>query len=97
MKVLYCFPSLFILGIEILHLRILELLNFMFQLDIRHYVATLLHPRYRQLRGCTKSEREQTYKYIHKRMNQVIKDNEQQQQQDCRPPQKKPKIQQSIL
>ncbi|CAF2454362.1 unnamed protein product [Rotaria sp. Silwood2] len=31
----------------------------MFKLDVRHYVATLMHPRYRQLKGCTRDEREQ--------------------------------------
>ncbi|CAF4618940.1 unnamed protein product [Rotaria socialis] len=66
-------------GIEILRLRILDLLNVMFTLDIHHYVATLLHPKYRQLKGCTSNEREQAYKYIRKHIHTTVKQNEQQQ------------------
>ncbi|CAF4902987.1 unnamed protein product, partial [Rotaria socialis] len=43
---------------------------------------------------CTKDEHEQTYKYIRKRMSEIIKVN---QEKDIQPPQKKIKIQQSFL
>ena len=85
------------IGIKILRLRLLELFNIMFKLDIRHYTATLLHPRYRQLRDCTKNEREQTYAYIRKCMNDIMKQNKKREQQDLEPPQKKVKFQQSFL
>lgn len=44
----------------------------MFELDVRYYVASLLHPKYRQLKGCSKNERERVYKYIRKRMSEII-------------------------
>ena len=42
-----------------------------FQLDIRHYPATILHPRYRQLRGTSNSEREQCYLYIRQQLKKI--------------------------
>ncbi|CAF1043629.1 unnamed protein product [Adineta ricciae] len=84
-------------GIQILRLRILELLNMMFELDVRHYASTLLHPRYRKLKDCTKTEREQTYTYIRKCMKEIEKEDKKKQQQDREPPQKKRKLAQSFL
>ncbi|CAF4557748.1 unnamed protein product [Rotaria socialis] len=81
-------------GMKILRMRILALLNLTFELDIRHYCATLLHARYRQLKRCTKDKHDQTYKYIRKRMSEIIKVN---QEKDIQPPQKKIKSQQSFL
>lgn len=44
----------------------------MFELDVRHYAATLLHPRYRQLRGITSGEREKCYSYIRQRLKVIF-------------------------
>lgn len=87
----------FISGIQILRLRILELFNIMFELDVRHYASTLLHPRYRKLKDCTKTEREQTYSYIRKCMKELEREDKKKQQQDREPPQKKRKHIQSFL
>ena len=43
----------------------------MFQLDIRHYTATILYPRYRQLRQVSTSEREQCYFYIRQQLKEI--------------------------
>ena len=40
----------------------------MFELDIRHYCATLLHPDYRTLRGCTNDEKVACHQYIRERL-----------------------------
>ena len=62
----------------------MELFNSMFELEIRHYVATLMHPCYRQLKGCMNAERQETYKYICKRMHEITK--MEKEQQSCEPP-----------
>jgi hypothetical protein len=71
----------------------------MFELDLRHYCATLLHPLYRQLKGCTNAERDETHIYVRDEMTRIInKSKQQQQQQDDESPQaKKQKVQYSIL
>ncbi|CAF4192312.1 unnamed protein product, partial [Rotaria sp. Silwood2] len=51
-------------GLRILLIHLLELFDLMFILDLRHYTATLLHPRYRQLKGCSNAERDEVYSYI---------------------------------
>ncbi|CAF3331770.1 unnamed protein product [Rotaria sp. Silwood2] len=51
-------------GLRILRIHLLELFDLMFILDLRHYTATLLHPRYRQLKGCSNAERDEVYSYI---------------------------------
>ena len=43
----------------------------MFTLDIRHYCSTLLHPKYRSLKGCTEYERSQCHKYIREQLNMI--------------------------
>ena len=43
--------------------------NEMFNLDIRHYCGTLLHPKYRSLKGCSEHDRSQCYKYIREQLN----------------------------
>ena len=43
----------------------------MFQLDIQHYTATILHPRYHQLRGISNSDREQCYLYIRQQRKKI--------------------------
>ncbi|CAF2132255.1 unnamed protein product [Rotaria magnacalcarata] len=60
-------------GVKILRERTLELLNLMFELDIRHYASTMLHPKYRQLKGCSKQEKDQTCKYIREEMIKIIR------------------------
>ena len=44
----------------------------MFELDLRHYTATLLHPRHRQLKGCSNIEREQVHCYIPEEMKRIF-------------------------
>lgn len=72
----------------------------MFELDSRHYCAALLHPRYRQLKGCTNIEREETHRYVRARMARIINRSKQQQQKtsdDIQPQAKKQKFQHFIL
>ena len=45
------------------------LFNEMFTLDVRHYCSTLLHPKYRSLKGCNENERSQCHKYIREQLN----------------------------
>ncbi|CAF1479470.1 unnamed protein product [Adineta steineri] len=60
-------------GLRIIRERIVELFDSMFQLDVRHVVATtMLHPKYRQLRGCSQGERNQACEYIREEMNKII-------------------------
>jgi hypothetical protein len=40
----------------------------MVDLDIRHYCATLLHPDYRCLKGCTNDERVECYNYVREQL-----------------------------
>ncbi|CAF2911354.1 unnamed protein product [Rotaria sp. Silwood2] len=50
-------------GVSYIRQRILTLLHDMIDLDIRHYCATLLHPDYRSLKGCTNDERVECHNY----------------------------------
>jgi hypothetical protein len=43
----------------------------MITLDVRHYCATLLHPKYRLLKICTENERVQCHKYIREQLNLI--------------------------
>ncbi|CAF1438083.1 unnamed protein product [Didymodactylos carnosus] len=52
--------------------RLYQLLNSMFILDIRHYAATLLNPRFKQLRKCSKGERLNCHKFIREEMAIII-------------------------
>jgi hypothetical protein len=45
----------------------------MVDLDIRHYCATLLHPDYRSLKGCTNEERIECYAYVREQLELVEK------------------------
>ena len=45
-----------VFGINFFWNRIHGLSDDMFILDIRHYVATMLHPKYRSLRMCSEAE-----------------------------------------
>ncbi|CAF1155607.1 unnamed protein product [Adineta steineri] len=83
-------------GFKILRLRVLELFNLMFELDLRHYTATLLHPCYRQLRGCSNSERDEVHLYVREEMKRILYHSNQQ-QQDVSPEIKKRKVQISFL
>ena len=75
----------------------------MFELDLRHYCAALLHPRYRQLKGCTSVERDEAHRYIRARMTRIMNRSKQQQQQqqqkndDVQPQAKKQKFQHFLL
>lgn len=40
-------------------------------LDVRHYCATLLHPKYRLLTNCTENERAQCHKYIREQLTLI--------------------------
>ena len=67
----------------------------MFELDLRHYTATLLHPCHRQLKGCSNIEREQMYCYVREEMKRIVS---QLNQQDVASPKiKRNKVQASIL
>jgi hypothetical protein len=46
----------------------------MIDLDIRHYCASLLHPDYRTLRGCSNDERLACHNYIRKQMKLIGKE-----------------------
>ena len=43
----------------------------MITLDVRHYCATLLHPKYRLLNNCSENERVQCHKYIREQLNLI--------------------------
>ncbi|CAF3725917.1 unnamed protein product [Rotaria sp. Silwood1] len=58
-------------GINFFWNRIRCLLNEMFTLDIRHYVATALHPKYRSLTLCSSKERCEYYEYIRKQIKLI--------------------------
>ena len=66
------------LGLRVLRLRVLELFNIMFELDLRHNAATLLHPCYRRLKGCSTVERDQVYNYVREEMKKIVFDSKQQ-------------------
>ncbi|CAF1358132.1 unnamed protein product [Adineta ricciae] len=55
-------------GITWFRERILDLLNDLLILDVRHYCATMLHPKYRSLRGCSNEERFQCQQYIRQQL-----------------------------
>ncbi|CAF1483516.1 unnamed protein product [Adineta steineri] len=84
-------------GLRIIRERIVELLDLMFQLDVRHVVATMLHPKYRQLRGCSQDERNQACQYIREEMNKIIQSDRFNDPRTTEPIKKKQKIEKSIL
>jgi hypothetical protein len=45
----------------------------MVDLDIRHYCATLLHPDYRSLKGCTNDERVECHNYVREQLKLIEK------------------------
>ena len=59
------------LGINFSWNKIRFLLNEMFTLDIRHYVATTLHPKYRSLTFCSSKERAECYNYFRKQLKLI--------------------------
>ncbi len=69
----------------------------MFELDIRHFAATMLHPKYRQLKGCSREERDQTCQYIREEMTKIIKHDKSSSSISIEPIKKKQKTEQSIL
>ncbi|CAF2710518.1 unnamed protein product [Rotaria sp. Silwood2] len=77
-------------GINFFWNRIRCLLNEMFTLDIRHYAATALHPKYRSLTLCSSKERSECYEYIRKQLKLInTESNELNQRQTDKPAQKK--------
>ncbi|CAF1401882.1 unnamed protein product [Adineta ricciae] len=58
-------------GIKFFLNRIRGLLDEMFELDIRHYSATLLHPKYRSVKACTWTERAECHKYVRQQMQLI--------------------------
>jgi hypothetical protein len=46
----------------------------MIDLDIRHYCATLLHPDYRSLKGCTNDERVECHNYVREQLKLIEKE-----------------------
>jgi len=69
----------------------------MFELDLRHYTATLLHPRYRQLKGVSNAEREQVYSYVREEMKRIIYESKQEDVVHVLPERKKRKLETSFL
>ena len=69
----------------------------MFELDLRHYAATMMHPKYRQLKGCSKNEREQTCKFIRAEMVKMVKKDQYNNSSAAEPASKNQKKDQSIL
>ncbi|CAF4962871.1 unnamed protein product [Rotaria sp. Silwood1] len=51
-------------GIKWFRERLLLLIDELFNLDVRHYCATMLHPKYKLLKSCTIEERSQCHQYI---------------------------------
>ena len=62
------------LRVSYIRQRILALLHDMVDLDIRHYCATLLHPDYRSLKGCTNGERIECRSYVREQMKLIEKE-----------------------
>ncbi|CAF4186354.1 unnamed protein product, partial [Rotaria sordida] len=58
-------------GVKFFLNRMRNLLNEMLVLDVRHYVATALHAKYRSLKSCTFIERSQCYYYIRQRLQLI--------------------------
>ncbi|CAF2091379.1 unnamed protein product [Rotaria magnacalcarata] len=55
-------------GIQYIRERSLILLSNMLDLDHRYYCATILHPDYRTLRGCSTEEKVACYRYIREQL-----------------------------
>jgi hypothetical protein len=82
----------FFSGISWFRERLLLLLKDMFVLDIRHVVATLLHPRYRSLKKIPDHIKNQCYRYVRRQVKQLrdaAEIEEQVQQKPSEPPSKK--------
>ncbi|UJR29925.1 hypothetical protein I4U23_017472 [Adineta vaga] len=58
-------------GIKFFLNRMRGLLDEMFELDIRHYAATLLNPKYRSLKACSYTERAECYRYVRQQMQLI--------------------------
>ncbi|CAF3790302.1 unnamed protein product [Rotaria magnacalcarata] len=84
-------------GLCILRERTLQLLNLMFELDVRHFVATMLHPKYRQLRDCSKEERNQASQYTRDQMSKIIRHDRSNDSCIIEPKTKRQKSEKSIL
>jgi hypothetical protein len=89
--------ALCVLGLKILRERTLELLDLMFQLDVRHFAATMLHPKYRQLKGCSGEEKDFACQHIREEMMKIIKHDQSCSSIIIEPSTKKQKLEQSIL
>ncbi|CAF2053253.1 unnamed protein product, partial [Rotaria magnacalcarata] len=55
-------------GIKWFRERFLILIDEIFCLDVRHYCATLLNPKYKLLKFCTKGERTRCHEYIRQQL-----------------------------
>lgn len=76
----------FIPGINFFWNRIHGLLDEMLTLDMRHYAATLLHPKYRSLKMCNETERSECHSYVRQRIKTIqIEQIESIEQQSNRP------------
>ncbi|CAF1420608.1 unnamed protein product, partial [Rotaria sordida] len=62
-------------GITWFRERLLKLIDELFVLDVRHYCATMLHPKYRLLKNCTEEERSQCHKYVREQLK-IIRDSD---------------------
>lgn len=89
---------LVLLGIRIIRMRVLKLFDVIFDLDLRHYCAKLLHPCCRQLKGCTNDERDQVHSYVREEMKRITSKMKKEQTEDEESSgTRKQKVQHSIL
>ncbi|CAF2828050.1 unnamed protein product, partial [Rotaria sp. Silwood2] len=51
----------------------LNLIDELFNLDVRHYCATIWHPKYKLLKRCTTDERSQCHKYVRQQLR-ILRD-----------------------
>ncbi|CAF4061823.1 unnamed protein product, partial [Rotaria sp. Silwood2] len=51
----------------------LNLIDELFNLDVRHYCATIWHPKYKLLKRCTTDERSQCQKYVRQQLR-ILRD-----------------------
>ena len=94
----FAFQSRFLhLGLKALRERILQILDLVFELDLRHSAGTMLHPKFRQLTGCSREEKDQTCQYIREEMSKIIRKEQCSVSILIEPIKKKQKTKQSIL
>jgi hypothetical protein len=69
----------------------------MFQLDVIHFAATMLYPKYKQLKGCSREDKDLACQHIREEMMKIIKHDPSSSSIIIEPSTKKTKLEQSIL